>query len=71
MTFNADKFECLRFWPGKEPEPDSTPIEAAAQGLRCGDQLRPNVPDLPNQQQPTNQLAGLKEHSGGTLVCSC
>ena len=34
MTFNADKFECLRFWPGKESEPeghylspDSTPIE--------------------------------------------
>ena len=34
MTFNADKFECLRFWPGKVPKPDghylspdSTPIE--------------------------------------------
>ena len=34
MTFNADKFECLRFWPGRtaKPEgqymsPDNTPIE--------------------------------------------
>ena len=34
MTFNADKFDCLRFWPGKvsKPDghyfsPDSTPIE--------------------------------------------
>ena len=34
MVFNSDKFECLRFWPGKTPKPDiqylspdNTPIE--------------------------------------------
>ena len=34
MVFNSDKFECLRFWPGKTPKPDTqylspdkTPIE--------------------------------------------
>ena len=34
MVFNSDKFECLRFWPGKTPKPqsgymspDGTPIE--------------------------------------------
>ena len=34
MVFNADKFECLRFWPGKAMKPtysylspDNTPIE--------------------------------------------
>ena len=24
MTFNSDKFECLRFWPGKTPKPDNS-----------------------------------------------
>ena len=34
MVFNSDKFECLRFWPGKTPKPENnylspgnTPIE--------------------------------------------
>ena len=40
MTFNSDKFESLRFWPGKVPKPDITYTAPDGQNIEDKQHLR-------------------------------
>ena len=50
MVFNSEKFECLRFWPGRSPKPethylspDNTPIEEKLHLRDLGIELSSNL----------------------------
>ena len=68
MMFNSDKFECLRFWPGKTPKPDNqylspenTPIEEKLHlrdlGVELGSDLTFSV-HIENLVTAANRLIG-------------
>jgi ribonuclease P/MRP protein subunit RPP40 len=68
MTFNADKFECLRFWPGKtaKPEgqymsPDNTPIEEKSHLTDLGVEISSDLTfqtHIENTLTAANRLVG-------------
>ena len=68
MVFNSDKFECLRFWPGKTPKPqseymspDGTPIEEKDHlrdlGVQIGTDLTFSI-HIHNTVAAANKLIG-------------
>ena len=68
MVFNSDKFECVRFWPGKSQKPqsqylapDGTPIEEKDHlrdlGVQVGTDLTFNI-HIQNTVAGANKLIG-------------
>ena len=71
MVFNSDKFECLRFWPGKTQKPsseylspDGTPIEEKDSLRDLGVQIGT---DLTFSTHIQNTVAGANKLIGWAL----